>query len=160
MGEAAKAVSDYLDNGKRIIYINVMNRLSIDCDCDGNPAEPDIHDIGKNIVKVILENYNFRVLDLGKDVPPERIVAEVKRNGIRIVGLSALMTTTVAPLSMSARNTPSSVRTSRGCSPIVGSSKTNRESDCALPISPASFSLWASPPERLAPPSPTIVSNP
>lgn len=46
MGEAAKAVSDYLDNGKRIIYINVMNRLSIDCDCDGNPAEPDIHDIG------------------------------------------------------------------------------------------------------------------
>ena len=58
----------------------------------------DVHDIGKNIVKVILENYNFRVLDLGKDVPPERIVAEVKRNGIRIVGLSALMTTTVASM--------------------------------------------------------------
>ena len=58
----------------------------------------DVHDIGKNIVKVILENYNFRVLDLGKDVPPDRLVSEVKRNGIRIVGLSALMTTTVASM--------------------------------------------------------------
>ena len=46
MAETGKAVSDYLGNGKRIAYINVMNRLSIDCDCDGNPAEPDIHDIG------------------------------------------------------------------------------------------------------------------
>ena len=46
MGDAGKSVSDYLDNGKRIVYINVMNRLSVDCDCDGNPAEPDMHDIG------------------------------------------------------------------------------------------------------------------
>ena len=46
MAEAGKAVSDYLGNGKRILYINVMNRLSVDCDCDGNPAEPDMHDIG------------------------------------------------------------------------------------------------------------------
>lgn len=46
MGEAGKAVSDYLDNGNRIVYINVMNHLSVDCDCDGNPAEPDMHDIG------------------------------------------------------------------------------------------------------------------
>ena len=46
MGDAGKAVSDYLGNGERIVYINVMNRLSIDCDCDGNPAEPDMHDIG------------------------------------------------------------------------------------------------------------------
>lgn len=46
MAEAGKAVSDYLENGKRIVYINVMNRISIDCDCNGNPAEPDIHDIG------------------------------------------------------------------------------------------------------------------
>ena len=64
----------------------------------------DVHDIGKNIVKVILENYNFRVLDLGKDVPPDRIVAEVKRNGIRIVGLSALMTTTVASMKETIEN--------------------------------------------------------
>ena len=46
MGDAGKAVSDSLGNGKNIVYINVMNRLSVDCDCDGNPAEPDIHDIG------------------------------------------------------------------------------------------------------------------
>lgn len=46
MAEAGKAVSDYLENGERIVYINVMNRLSVDCDCDGNPAEPDMHDIG------------------------------------------------------------------------------------------------------------------
>lgn len=46
MAEAGKAVSDYLGHGERIVYINVMNRLSVDCDCDGNPAEPDMHDIG------------------------------------------------------------------------------------------------------------------
>ena len=46
MAEAGKSVSDYLGNGERIIYINVLNNISIDCDCDGNPAEPDIHDIG------------------------------------------------------------------------------------------------------------------
>lgn len=46
MAEAGKSVSDFLGNGERIIYINVLNNISIDCDCDGNPAEPDIHDIG------------------------------------------------------------------------------------------------------------------
>ena len=46
MAEAAKSVSDHLDGGKRILYINVMNHLSVDCDCDGNPAKPDMHDIG------------------------------------------------------------------------------------------------------------------
>lgn len=46
MGDAGKAVSTYLGNGENITYINVMNRISIDCDCDGNPAEPDIHDVG------------------------------------------------------------------------------------------------------------------
>ena len=44
MAEAGKSVSDAL--GDRIVYVNVMNRLSVDCDCDGNPAEPDMHDIG------------------------------------------------------------------------------------------------------------------
>lgn len=46
MAEAGKSVSDYLGNGERIVYVNVLNNISIDCDCDGNPAEPDIHDIG------------------------------------------------------------------------------------------------------------------
>ena len=55
----------------------------------------DVHDIGKNIVKVILENYGFEVLDLGRDVPVETVVDTVRREHIRLVGLSALMTTTL-----------------------------------------------------------------
>lgn len=55
----------------------------------------DIHDIGKNIVKVLLENYGFEVIDLGKDVAPERVLEAVKESGAKLVGLSALMTTTV-----------------------------------------------------------------
>ncbi len=55
----------------------------------------DIHDIGKNIVKTLLENYGYEVIDLGKDVPPQTIVDTVKEQNIPIVGLSALMTTTV-----------------------------------------------------------------
>ena len=46
MAEAAKSVVDYFDGGERAIYVNVMNRLSVDCDCSGRPAEPDMHDIG------------------------------------------------------------------------------------------------------------------
>ncbi len=55
----------------------------------------DIHDIGKNIVKVLLENYGFEVIDLGKDVEPEAVAAAVDEKEITLVGLSALMTTTV-----------------------------------------------------------------
>lgn len=55
----------------------------------------DIHDIGKNIVKVIMENYGFQMIDLGRDVPPENIVETVKSRNIKLVGLSALMTTTL-----------------------------------------------------------------
>ncbi len=58
----------------------------------------DIHDIGKNIVKVLLENYSFEVIDLGKDVPPETILEAVKAQDIRLAGLSALMTTTVVSM--------------------------------------------------------------
>ena len=55
----------------------------------------DIHDIGKNIVRTVLKNYGYEVLDLGRDVPPETIVDTVVREDIRLVGLSALMTTTL-----------------------------------------------------------------
>ena len=58
----------------------------------------DIHDIGKNIVKVLLENYGYKVLDLGKDVPVENIVQAAKESGAKVVGLSALMTTTVSAM--------------------------------------------------------------
>ena len=55
----------------------------------------DVHDIGKNIVRVILENYGFEVLDLGRDVPVETVVDTVREKDVHLVGLSALMTTTL-----------------------------------------------------------------
>ena len=58
----------------------------------------DIHDIGKNICRALLENYGFKVIDLGRDVAPEAVVAAAKREGARLVGLSALMTTTVGAM--------------------------------------------------------------
>ncbi|MGL4742252.1 MAG: homocysteine S-methyltransferase family protein [Sarcina sp.] len=58
----------------------------------------DIHDIGKNIVKVILENYGYDVIDLGKDVPIETVVEKAKSENIKLVGLSALMTTTLVSM--------------------------------------------------------------
>ena len=58
-------------------------------------VKDDIHDIGKNIVKVLLENYRFDVLDLGRDVPAETVLENVRKHNIKAVGLSALMTTTV-----------------------------------------------------------------
>ncbi|MHA1619538.1 MAG: cobalamin-dependent protein, partial [Promethearchaeota archaeon] len=58
-------------------------------------VEGDVHDIGKNIVKILLENYGYRVIDMGKDVPAQKIVDTIKKEKIPLVGLSALMTTTV-----------------------------------------------------------------
>ncbi len=58
----------------------------------------DIHDIGKNIVKVLLENYGFDVIDLGKDVPPENVLEAALSNDVKLVGLSALMTTTLGAM--------------------------------------------------------------
>lgn len=55
----------------------------------------DVHDIGKNLVKILLENYGYDIIDLGKDVSKESILSSVKKNNIKLVGLSALMTTTV-----------------------------------------------------------------
>ena len=61
-------------------------------------VEGDIHDIGKNIVKVLLENYGFDVIDLGKDVKPQEILEAVSKYNITLCGLSALMTTTVTAM--------------------------------------------------------------
>jgi len=58
-------------------------------------VEGDIHDIGKNIVKTVLENYGYHVIDLGRDVPVSRVVSSAKDYGAKLIGLSALMTTTV-----------------------------------------------------------------
>ncbi len=58
----------------------------------------DIHDIGKNIVKVLLENYGYDVIDLGKDVPPEKVAEAAETHKVKLVGLSALMTTTLVSM--------------------------------------------------------------
>jgi 5-methyltetrahydrofolate--homocysteine methyltransferase len=68
------------DNGKGVIMATVKG---------------DIHDIGKNIVKLLLESYGFTVFDLGKDVAPQTILEAVKKYNCNVVGLSALMTTTL-----------------------------------------------------------------
>ena len=58
-------------------------------------VQGDIHDIGKNIAKCILENYGYTVLDLGRDVPVEKVAEAAARENVKLVGLSALMTTTL-----------------------------------------------------------------
>ena len=84
----------------------------------------DIHDIGKNIVKVLLENYGFDVIDLGKDVDPEKIVEMAVKEDVRLVGLSALMTTTVV-------NMEETIRLLRkekpDCQVMVGGAVLNQE---------------------------------
>ena len=77
----------------------------------------DIHDIGKNIVKLLLENYGFAVHDLGRDVPPEAVVEEAVRLHAPIVGLSALMTTTVPAMEATIRALRKSAP---GCKIVVG----------------------------------------
>lgn len=76
----AQATPGSLDSDKRICLATVKG---------------DIHDIGKNIVKMLLENYGYQVIDLGRDVSPETVLEAVKRHDVGLVGLSALMTTTV-----------------------------------------------------------------
>jgi len=84
----------------------------------------DIHDIGKNIVKLILENYGFAVTDLGRDVPPERVVEETVRLKAPLVGLSALMTTTVPAMEETVRQLH---ERAPWCKVLVGGAVLNRE---------------------------------
>ncbi|MDO5589533.1 MAG: homocysteine S-methyltransferase family protein [Lachnospiraceae bacterium] len=84
----------------------------------------DIHDIGKNIVKVLLENYSFDVLDLGKDVPPELIVETAIKEDIKLVGLSALMTTTVVSMEETIRQLNEA---KPDCKVMVGGAVLNEE---------------------------------
>lgn len=104
-----KAMPKKAENGRKIILATVKG---------------DIHDIGKNIVKVMLENYGFSVLDLGRDVPPERVVETAIRENVRLVGLSALMTTTV----VSMEQTIKALRASgHVCKIMVGGAVMNEE---------------------------------
>ncbi|OOO00039.1 MAG: homocysteine methyltransferase [Epulopiscium sp. Nele67-Bin004] len=77
----------------------------------------DIHDIGKNIVKVIMENYGFDIIDLGKDVSVQAVVDAIREHNIKVVGLSALMTTTVSSM----KDTIAAIRENfEDCKVIVG----------------------------------------
>ncbi len=84
----------------------------------------DIHDIGKNIVKVLLESYGFNVYDLGRDVAPDTILEKVKETGCRLVGLSALMTTTVPAMSETIELLHKEIKNSKI---IVGGAVLNQE---------------------------------
>ena len=80
-------------------------------------VEGDVHDIGKNIVKAVLENYGYAVRDLGKDVPAEAVAKAVRETGCRLLGLSALMTTTVPAMERTIRLVR---ETCPGCLVMVG----------------------------------------
>ena len=93
--EAVKAVLPAGSGGEKIVLATVQG---------------DIHDIGKNIVRVLLENYGFHVIDLGRDVAPQTVCDAVLRENVRLVGLSALMTTTVPAMA-------ETIRMLRDCAP-------------------------------------------
>ena len=90
--EAAKAAFEVVKESMSGTAREVKGRMIL------ATVKGDIHDIGKNIVKVMLENYGYEILDLGKDVAPETIVDTAIREDIRLIGLSALMTTTVVSM--------------------------------------------------------------
>ena len=95
--EAAKAAFEVVKDAMRGVPQQQKGKMIL------ATVKGDIHDIGKNIVKVLLENYGYQVLDLGKDVPPEVIVETALREDVPLVGLSALMTTTVVSMEQTIR---------------------------------------------------------
>lgn len=102
--EAVKAGFDLIRDRARAASANATPTEGAHVPADADRAiivatvQGDIHDIGKNIVKMLLENYGFTVIDLGRDVAPEAIVAAARDTGARFIGLSALMTTTVGAM--------------------------------------------------------------
>ncbi|MFI3166980.1 MAG: homocysteine S-methyltransferase family protein [Bacillota bacterium] len=89
----------------------------------------DIHDIGKNIVKVILENYGYQVIDLGKDVPKELIVETAIKEDAKLIGLSALMTTTVVSMKEAIEALKQS---GHDCKIMVGGAVLTKEHACKI----------------------------
>ncbi len=90
--EAAKSAFDAVKTAIKESENKVSHKIVL------ATVEGDIHDIGKNIVKVLLQNYGFEVIDLGRDVKPEVVLDAVLSNNVTLVGLSALMTTTVVAM--------------------------------------------------------------
>lgn len=108
-------------------------------------VEHDVHDIGKNIVKVLLENYGFEVFDMGKDVPPLKIVECCQKNHIELIGLSALMTTTIPSMEKTIRMLKQALP---NCYIIAGGAVLNRQ--CAEDIGADAYAKHPSETVRLA----------
>jgi len=111
--------SDDRSRSRSKVY-NGCQSSTVDLDLRPRPiilatVKGDIHDIGKNIVRALLENYGFEVIDLGRDVAPETIVEAAKKNKAMMVGLSALMTTTVGAMAETIRQLKASGLTCKTC---------------------------------------------
>ena len=118
--EAAKSAFECIKNA----MIKSNSQTAAKCGIVIATVKGDIHDIGKNIVKLLLDNYGFAVYDLGKDVAPERIAEEVVNRKAAMVGLSALMTTTVPAM----EETIKLIRErAPWCKVLVGGAVLNRE---------------------------------
>ncbi len=101
-----------------------VNTSQSKCDVILATVKGDIHDIGKNIVKLLLENFGFNVIDLGKDVPAEKILEAVQSNNVKLVGLSALMTTTLTAMQETVKILKENVS---DCFVFVGGAVVNEE---------------------------------
>lgn len=120
---AAETCSDGLENIRKVLgekSISQLNKGTIAL----ATVKGDVHDIGKNLVKVVLESYGYTVIDLGKDVSAERVAEVVLKNDIKLVGLSALMTTTLPAM----ENTIKQIRlVSPECKIMVGGAVLNEK---------------------------------
>ena len=102
MANTIERVPDRHDKNKKIILATVKG---------------DVHDIGKNIIKVMLESYGYDVIDLGRDVKSDKIIEKIKESGATLVGLSALMTTTLGAM----KETVARIKNEcPGCAVMVG----------------------------------------
>ena len=122
--------SQHSENHAEMRFANQVNQVSQVKPLDDKrpiviaTVKGDIHDIGKNIVRALLENYGFDVIDLGRDVPPEKIVEAAAKSGAMLVGLSALMTTTVGAMAETIRQLKAA---GLACKTVVGGAVVTQE---------------------------------
>ena len=122
--------SQHSENHAEMRFANQVNQVSQVKRLDAKKpiviatVKGDIHDIGKNIVRALLENYGFDVIDLGRDVPPEKIVETAAKSGAMLVGLSALMTTTVGAMAETIRQLKAA---GLACKTVVGGAVVTQE---------------------------------
>ena len=126
---AADAAGEAFGVVKKAIAVDGNRLRSTAVDRKNRPivlatVKGDIHDIGKNIVRALLENYGFDVIDLGRDVAPETIVETAAKTGAMLVGLSALMTTTVGAMAETIRQLKAA---NLACRTVVGGAVVTQE---------------------------------